>query len=54
VVRFFSKDEIDSLLDRHVVRGRHIPLAIADHEAGRQLPLDLIRVVAEMGRPLST
>jgi ADP-ribose pyrophosphatase YjhB (NUDIX family) len=54
VVRFFSKDEIDSLLNRRLLRGRHIPLAIADHEAGRTLALDLIRMVAPLGSPTPT
>lgn len=51
VVRYFSKDEIAEMVADRMVRGRHIPAAIADHEAGRRLPTSLTQVVPEMGRP---
>ena len=51
VVRYFSKAEIEGMVSERMVRGRHIPSAIADHEAGRQLPTSVIQVVSEMERP---
>jgi 8-oxo-dGTP diphosphatase len=51
VVRFFSTDEIADLVAERMVRGRYIPLAIADHERGIRLSLGLIQSVPAMGRP---
>jgi hypothetical protein len=51
VVRYFSKEEIAEMVSARMIRGRHIPAAIADHEAGRKLAISLIQVVPEMGRP---
>jgi 8-oxo-dGTP pyrophosphatase MutT (NUDIX family) len=51
VVRYFSTDEITEMVSARMVRGRHIPAAIADHEAGRRLATSLIQVVPEMGQP---
>ena len=51
VVRYFSTGEIAKMVSARRVRGRHIPAAIADHEAGRQLATSLIQVVSEVGRP---
>lgn len=51
VVRYFSTAEIQELVAQRLVRGRHIPLAISDHNRGQSLPLDIIQIVPEMGRP---
>lgn len=51
VVRYFSRREIDQLLVERMVRGRHIPLAISDHERGIAMPLSLLQVVPELEPP---
>lgn len=50
-VRYFSKEELDEMVVQRAIRGRHIPAAIADHEAGRHMPTSTVQVVPEMGRP---
>lgn len=45
VVRYFSQAQVAEMAADHLIRGTHIELAIADHQAGNRLPLDLIRVV---------
>jgi len=53
-VGYFSTEEINRMVEERLVRGRHIPAAIADHERGVQLPLSLIQAVPEIGPPLET
>jgi 8-oxo-dGTP diphosphatase len=51
VVRYFSTKEIAEMVSARMIRGRHVPAAIADHESGRHLATSLIQIVPEMGRP---
>ncbi len=51
VARYFSTAEIDELVAKRMVRGRHIPLAISDHSRGQRFPVDIIQTVPVMGRP---
>jgi 8-oxo-dGTP diphosphatase len=51
VVRYFTTDDIAQMVTSRMIRGRHVPGAIADHEVGRRLPNSLVQVVSSMEFP---
>lgn len=50
-VAFVPRDQVDDLLDRHLIRGQHVRLALAAAETGSELPADLITQVAASPSP---
>lgn len=50
-VAFVSRDEVEDLLDRHLIRGQHVRLAIAAAENGLALPDDLVTEIPASPAP---
>lgn len=52
-VTFIPRQELDALIAAHQVRGTHVPFALAAHDAGVSVPLDVVTAVPASAPPSS-